>query len=346
MTARCHSVAKWYFVLQICLYAVNLDAWGAPLGERVVGVGVRTHSGAEAGFEKWGPTVDYLSEAVPGYRFVMIPHSRIDKQMRDAVEGAFQFVLTNPATYIELAHRHQVRALLTLVNNRQGSAQTRFGSVIFTRAERGDILELSDLRNKRVMAVSPLGFGGWRAAWREMSANGIDPFEDFRQMSFAGGEQPRVIDAVREGRVDAGVVRTDMLERLADAGKIDLREFRVINNIETEGFPFFHSTPLYPEWPFAVMPGVEQELVDRVTRALLEIKPDHAAARAGKYFGWTQALDYQSVDDLLRELGEGPHAMAERERRFAPLVGLLALLVVAGLLLVLWRTRTARGRRG
>ena len=301
------------------------------LAEQVYPVAVRAHSGAEAAIKTWQPTIDYLNKTISGHRFELIPYPHLSQQLDDALDKKFAFILTNPATYVELQHLTDARALVTLINKRQGTAQTQFGSVIFTRADRDDIIHLHDLKGKHLKAVSPLGFGGWRVAWLEMLHNAFDPYEKLGQLSFTDGNQPAVVKAIQTGTADAGVVRTDMLERLAQKGEVSLTEFRILHNVETEGFPFFHSTPLYPEWPFAVMPDVSDELTTQVKQALLNIKQDHPAAQAGQYNGWTQALDYTSVDNLLKELHIGPYKNTNDEKLFIHYlypVGIFILLMI------------------
>lgn len=45
-------------------------------------------------------------------------------------------------------------------------------------------------------------------AWREMLHHDINPYADLKKLLFAGGKQQRVIYAVRDGKADAGSVRT------------------------------------------------------------------------------------------------------------------------------------------
>ena len=294
-------------------------------------VAVRTISGIEAGIQQWGPTLEYLNKVIPGHQFELVAYPKLQPQLDDARQAKFQFLLTNPATYVEINKTAGARALLTLINKRHNTAQTRFGSVIFIRADRDDIVSLKDLKNKHLIAVSPLGFGGWRVAWHELLVNDFNPYDDLAKLSFAGGNQPAAVKAVLDATADAGVVRTDMLERLHDKGKINLAEFRILHNRNTEGFPFFHSTPLYPEWPFAVMPGVNEALTQQVKTALLKLDQHHPAAQSGSYIGWTEALDYQAVDDLLKELQVGPYKKADETTfNFQLLypIGLLILLFV------------------
>lgn len=84
--------------------------------------------------------------------------------------------------------------------------------------------------------MDELGFGGWRVAWLELLNNNINPYSDFKALNFAGGKQQRVVLNVKDGKADAGSVRTDMLERMAAAGKIKLSDFKVISKKQQKIF--------------------------------------------------------------------------------------------------------------
>ena len=273
---------------------------------KMVKIGLRAHRGVEQSLKKWQATADYLNEKIPGYQFVLLPYE-LNSQLDQAVSrGEFDFVLTNPSAHVEHKIRYDASAIATLINKRKGKGYTRFGSVIFTRAGRNDINTLQDLKGKTFMAVDEKGFGGWRAAWRELQLNQVNPLKDFKTLSFAGGLQQNVVFAVRDGKADAGSVRTDMLERMAQRGEIQLDSYKVLNPQVSKDFAFLHSTRLYPEWPFAKLSHTSDELTRKVAAVLYNIPPDSNAAKAGKYVGWTVALDYQPVVDLLRELHVGP----------------------------------------
>lgn len=274
-------------------------------------IALRANKGAEKGLKKWQATADYLSIKIPGYRFIMVPFEN-NSALNQAVSlGEFHFCLTNPASAVEHEIHSGSQPLATLINKRQGKGYTQFGSVIFTRKDREDINKLKDLKGKVFLGVDELGFGGWRVAWRELLKNNINPYRDFKEIKFAGGKQQRVVYAVRDGKVDAGSVRTDMLERMSAEGKINLDEFKVIGEKETQGFPFLHSTPLYPEWLFSTSRKVDDKFKTQVIAALFSISSDSRAAMDGKYVGWISPPDYTPVKNLLKELAIGPYSLAE-----------------------------------
>ena len=265
-------------------------------------IALRAHKGLEQGMQQWQATADYLSERIPEHRFTMVPFDNISALNQAISRKEFDFCLTNPSSYIKHKIDYGAQPLATLVNKRQGKGYSKFGAVIFTRSDRADITKLSDLMDKSFIAVDELAFGGWRVAWEELLKNKINPFVDFKSVSFAGGIQQDVVFAVRDGNADAGAVRTDMLERLAASGKINLGDFKVIGNKQTEDFPFLHSTSLYPEWVFSASRTVGDNLKTKVVAALFSIPGDSVAAIRGKYVGWISPLDYSSVETLLKKL--------------------------------------------
>jgi len=298
----------WMNNLTTCLVLVlSLIAVDSAFADDI-SIGLRANRGIEKGIEKWQPTVDHLNNRIPEHTFILVPYVSIKELNAAAGRGEFDFVLTNPSSYTEMEINFGASRILTLLNKRQNIPLNRFGSVIFTRNDQSDIQAVQDLRGKSFMAVSERGFGGWRVAWGELKTNyGIDPYKDFASLTFSGGVQEKIVHAVRDGLVDAGVVRTDMLERMAADGQIDLKMFRVLGERKTEGYPFKHSTHLYPEWPFAKFPSTSNQLATRVARELMNILPEDPAAIGGKYVGWTVPLNYHSVHELLKVLKVDPY---------------------------------------
>jgi two-component system sensor histidine kinase TtrS len=271
-----------------------------------VAVGVLAYRGNEIARLMWEQTTDYLTAALPGYDFRLVPLDL--HEIQDALKhGNIDFILTNPGNYVEIEAQYGITRIATLKNVRQGHVCKEFGAVIFTRADRDDIRDLRDLKHASFAAVDKQAFGGFQMAWRELIEAGIDPFHDLRELRFVGFPQDEVVSLVRDGKVDAGTVRTDELERMAGLGLIDADDFRILNLQKTEGFPFQHSTRLYPEWAFAKAQQTADELGEAVTIALLSMPADHPAALAGESAGWTVPLDYQRVHELFRELQIGPY---------------------------------------
>jgi len=270
-------------------------------------IGVLAFRGNLSAVKRWQPTAAYLSEQIPEHFFRIIPLGL--EQIRDAVSRReVDFVITNTGQYVELEVFYGISRIATQKNIVKGKVQTKFGAVIFVRADRDDIKTLEDLKGKSLMGVQELGFGGFRMAWRELLKHGVDPYRDLSSLSFSGFPQGAVAYAVREGHVDAGTFRSESLERMEREGKIKLSDFRVLNQQPMDEYPVLHSTPLYPTWPFAKLKHVPLNIAERVAVSLLSMPVDHPAAKAAQMEGWTIPVSYQDVHQLLMDLRVGPYA--------------------------------------
>lgn len=269
-------------------------------------IGVLAFRGDDDARKRWMPTATYLNEKTPGVHFAIVPLD-LDEIGAAVANREVDFVLTNTGNYVELEARYGISRIATLKNLRQGQAYTQFGAVIFTRADNPDIKSLADLKDQHFAAVSAEAFGGFQMAWREMLQHGIDPFTDLKELKFLGFPQDNIVYAVLEGEADAGTVRTDTMERMQEEGKVDLHSFHILNQQTTEGFPFLHSTRLYPEWPFSKMKHTPENLAEHVAVALLNMPGDSEVARSAHSAGWTIPLDYGSVHGMFRDLKIGPY---------------------------------------
>ena len=278
-------------------------------------IGVLAKRGTERCLTKWTATADYLTDTIDDAVFEIVP---LDfEQIYPTVEaGKVGFVIANPSFYVNLEAKYNVSRIATLKNLRQGKVYAVFGGVMFTKAGSG-INKLTDLKGKSFMAVNETSFGGWQMAWREFKTHGIDPYKYFADLQF-GDTHDAVVYAVRDGKVDAGSVRTDTLEKMAAEGKIDINDYKILfghdkhkhlityNNV-CESFLLAHSTRLYPEWPFAKAAETPDEIAEKVTAALLSMSADSDAAKAARSAGWTIPQNYASVHDCLRELRLAPY---------------------------------------
>ncbi|MBK5940859.1 histidine kinase [Halochromatium roseum] len=310
-------------------------------------IGVLSHRGDRVTQQQWGPTADYLTRALPHHRFRILPLAF--KEVEAALaNGRIQFLLVNPGMYVDLEVRYRISRIATLRNGTGNQARNRFGGVIFTRAERDDITQLSDLRGKRLLAVDPNSFGGFLMQLDVLRQQGIAAPRALAALEFAGIHDAVVL-GVRDGQADAGMVRTDILERMATQGRINLSDFRVLASPAAPDFRLRLSTPLYPEWPFSTLQHTPNALAQQVAVALMQMPQDDPAALAGGYAGWTVPLDYQPVHQLLQALGRPPYdqptafTLNDALRRYWPAV-LLSLLALGLLAALSGRLKTLNAR--
>ena len=273
----------------------------------LIKIGVLAHRDIQNTLHTWQKTADYLTSELSEYHFTIVPLNF--NQIEAATEqNAVEFVITSPGIYVEFEALYGVNRLATLKHLRMGRAYTMFGGVIFCKADCDNIQNLTDLRGKNFVAVAENSFGGWRSAWREIVEAGINPYRDFQSLQFTNSHDA-VIYAIDQGMADAGTISTNVLEQMALEGKVDLKNYKIINQQTQYGekFPFALSTRLYPEWPFAVTQQTPSELAEQVAIALLKLSKDHPAAKAAKSEGWTIPLNYQSVHECFQVLQVHPY---------------------------------------
>lgn len=338
---------RYLFIINLFFisFGVSIASYGQGVKE-IIKIGVLSHRGDEATLDAWDETAKYLCSQLPNYEFVIIPldFNRVDDATR---KGDVDFILVNPGIYVNLETRYRASRIATMNNYRGGSAYNIFGGVIFTRSDRKDIFVLDDIKGKSFMAVDDTSLGGYQMAWREFNARGINIKEDLERLEF-GGIHDNVVMSVLNSEVDVGTVRTDIIERMADDGEIDLDDIKIINSQVRPEFPFALSTRIYPEWPFSKVEHTDNALAQKVALALLQMSADHPAALAGNYAGWSIPLDYQKVHNLFSELNLPPYTSRGRftlkqaiEKYWYWVLGVtIALLSLLGLTaLVVWHNK-------
>ncbi len=314
--------------------------------DRLIRIGVLSHRGSQATYDTWSPTATYLGRVIQGHNFEVVPldFSEVDPAVKF---GQVDFILANPGIYVNLEVRYRISRIATLNNLVGQNTNNVFGGVIFTRRDRRDINTLEDLKGKSLMAVAASSLGGFQMSWREMHAQGLNPYRDSSSFSF-GGIHDEVVRAVRDGRVEVGMIRTDILERMAAANQIKLEDFKIINPRVNPGFLLSRSTRLYPEWPFSKVLHTSNELAQQVAIALLNMPKNHPAALAGHYAGWTIPLDYQSVHDLFKELHLPPYenvgrfTLADAMKKYWYWILLALVFLLFMLLMTTWVARLNR----
>ena len=266
---------------------------------REVRIGVLAFRGAEEAERTWQSTFDHLARTLPQYRFQLVSGTAAFLTAAVAAHR-LDFLITNPGHYLELKVDYSATALATEQDLEGPGPSEAVGAAVFVLDDHPEIQTLADLRNLRVAAVAPDAFG-YRAAMREMIERGVDPVRDTRQV-FVGFPVDEVMRAVRDGRADAGVIRSCALEKLLAERAINKDEFRVIGRRPAGALNCQVSTRLYPGWPFVKVAQTPAPLAREVAQALFAMQPGQDEK------AWAAPDAYGSVQDLYRTLKVGPYA--------------------------------------
>lgn len=300
-------------------------------------IGVLAYRGSENALRHWTPHADFLNRRLAPRRFEIVP-----MHYGDLTEAArrreIQLLITNTGHYVEMELAGGVSRIATRTMAGPAGPLDRFGGTVITRAGKAGIDRYASLKGLRLMVPDKSSLGGWQVHLREAIEQGIDLERDVESLVETRNHE-KVVEGVLAGQADVGFVRSDLLEAMAAEGRIRLADLHVVNERHTPGYPYLHSTRLYPEWPLARVAGVSDQLAKDVLIELLAMAPDDPAARAAGIRGWTLPQNYQSVHDLFRDARLGPYAnlpitfddiVARYGRPLAALI-LLAFLCLVGI---------------
>jgi signal transduction histidine kinase len=251
------------------------------------------------------PLTTYLSTFLDGRRFEVTPLQSIEQMVEKVDEGQLDFVIASPVALVTLTTRHRVRPMATVTQSAGDRVSPFLAGSVFVKSGRQDLQRLEDARGQRVLALSRLALGGWLAPMREWRRRGLEE-SDFGSLQFDFSYQ-EVAAKVCSGAADIGVLpanRYYVLRSSCPGG------FRVLGSPQgREGrYPIDVSTPLYPEAAFAaVSDDLDEDVVTRVTIALLAIDAGSPAAGVVGVSGFTAPLSYTPVQQLMQDMRVGPY---------------------------------------
>ncbi|MBI5248630.1 MAG: phosphate/phosphite/phosphonate ABC transporter substrate-binding protein [Desulfomonile tiedjei] len=294
---------KIRFAVQTAFLAVILLT---SFAEADIKLGILAQRTPEITLKEWEPLGDFLTNKL-GEKVTIVPlaFEQVLDFCRDEPGG---FLFAN-SWFIVRAKVHRKAEPLATANFR-GSGPV-FGGVIFVRRD-SEIASVEDVRNKTLMCMKFSSPGGWLFQKGVLITKGIHPEKDCKRV-LEGHTHDEVVNAVRVGRADVGMVRTNMLETLEREGKIKIKDFRILNETSHPNFPEVCSTPLYPDWTVASLRATPPELAAKVKAILLSIPPRHPALEQprNKLDGFVEPVDHAPLAELLKFLKVEPFKKGE-----------------------------------
>lgn len=260
-------------------------------------VGVLAFRGEDVAVSQWATLIHYLGASIDGWEFTLVPVTLVSAPEKINAQE-IDFLITNPGHYVTLSQQHELSVLATRERRVNGMGLLRYGTVIFSRSNSG-IQSLDDLKGKRLAAVSPDAFGGFQLAWSEFQKQEIYPFEDLETIRFMGFPQDAIVMSVLSGDIEAGVVRSGLLENLMAENIIEIDDFKVLQDNSQLGYPYKVSGALYPEWPFTALSGIDKQLREKVALALLATQNEDIAHAYSLGDIWSAPLSYENVRVLV-----------------------------------------------
>ncbi|CAJ1945944.1 unnamed protein product [Cylindrotheca closterium] len=250
-------------------------------------VGVHASAGIETAKREFNLTFEeYLNEAVgkrwdPPIEFKM---KITDDSMRDWLDNKedVDFMYTDTGIYscigVEIGAKPIATTVARLESRGRNYELDIFAGTMMVLADNDDIGSIEDLKGKVIGAQAFSDFAGAQAQFYMMQKEGINPLIDAKQVIFTGNNED-TIQGILDGRWDVGFVRTGQVERTMDPSTGQLVDPTLVKVIAPrihimdggELFPFLHSTPVFPEWPFAAKDTVDHIVAEEVGDALMAL---------------------------------------------------------------------------
>jgi diguanylate cyclase (GGDEF)-like protein/PAS domain S-box-containing protein len=296
--------------------------------------------------ERFAPLADYLSSKLGDAR-VELQVLDLDEIEQALLANRLDLLFTNPSHYIQLRHHNRLTgALATLVRQERGVAVSALGGVILTQAN-GPLREMRDLRGRRVGIAGSRYLGGYQTQIFELRQQGLDLTRQAHLITL--GSHDAVIRALLAGTVEAGFVRTGVVEQMQAEGLLPAGRLRLLNGQNSPGFPYWLSTRLYPEWPMLALPRLDERHGRLIASALLGLAPEHPAAQAAGLAGFNVPADYLPVEQLARDLRmppfDGPRQVSLTDLWQQHSYSILGLLMALALILLLLAQLFRRNRQ-
>ena len=151
-----------------------------------------------------------------------------DSFLKAAEKESFDMSIASSGLTSLMIERTGGLPLAAVVSDEAPDPNYANGAAIIVRADRPELRTLEDLRGRSVAIMSRTAFAGWQIPASEMVRKGLDPEAFFSEIRVSGYPMTRIVQEVKSGEVDVGFVATCLLERMARAGQIDQKDFRVI----------------------------------------------------------------------------------------------------------------------
>lgn len=222
----------------------------------VLRVGVLPDQSPEALQQRFQPLLDYLSTEVG------IPFQLVVPGDYAALLGMFHNREVDVAYFggLTFLKARATDGALALVMR---DVDTRFRSSFLARPDRPETT-ITDFRGKTLAFGSRLSTSGHLMPRHFLRQRNIEPESWFASIVYSGAHDETAM-LVRDGKVDLGVVNTEILESMFRDGRLRRDEVRVVDQ-----------TPPYTDYVWAMRVGIDAGLHDRVVFAFLKLSPAEA----------------------------------------------------------------------
>ncbi len=226
--------------------------------------------------KKFSGLVSYLNKRL-NTNYIIHVAKDYESAIEEIGTGKTELAYLTPTVYIEAKHKYGVRLLGCF---QKGTSAT-FRSVLVTSKDSG-IKSVSDLKGKKVAFGSKKSTGSTLIPMAILIDSGVS-LNDLAKYDFLGAHD-KVAEAVIKGEFDAGGMTEGILDEFKDKGLVAIKV----------------SDPI-PQYPVCVSPFVDDEMIERIKKALFEL--DDPAVLNAMSKGYTRFVEIEdSAFDIVRRI--------------------------------------------
>lgn len=233
--------------------------------------------------EQFTPFIEYLSQAIEQEVELMLvaDYTAVVEAMKYGHADVARF---GPFSYVLATQEADVEAVAVAVKEKTGTPS--YKSIIISTAD------IEDLNGKTFAYVDVASTSGYLAPATYFRRGGVELGEVF----FAGSHGA-VIEAVKNGTVDAGAIADNRYLTAIQEGVIAEGELHIV----------WESDPI-PNSPVAVQKSMDGRLKERLVRALLNAPQDLVYSTGIGEIGFVKARDNDY--DVVREMQKAKESLA------------------------------------
>jgi phosphonate transport system substrate-binding protein len=246
---------------------------------------------------KYEPLVSYLSAKLgTNVEYVQLPLVEYGAAVQALAANTVDFAWLGGFTFV------QARVMAGSVPLVQRDIDKAFTSVFIANAA-SKIRTMEDIKGKTFAFGSKSSTSGHLMPRHFLTTKfKIDPDQDLSGLPVHTDAHDATVRAVESGKIAAGVLNSEVWERLVRENKVDTTKVKVI-----------WTTPAYVDYLWVANKNVSNELRERFVQAFLELSPENAehlklkvlGLWGAKKFGFFPARneDYEVVEQVGRAIG-------------------------------------------
>lgn len=189
---------------------------------------------------------------------------------------------------------------------KEPSAMEAVASALWVKADSG-IYQLQDLQQCKIAAVDSEAFGGYLLVAHLLQQNGV-PSNRY-QTQFVGYPIERTLHALASGSVDAAIAPLCLMEEMAQQGKINKKQYRLIHPVATAS-SCQSSTKIYPNWTLAATEQAPAALIRQINQNLFGLsefgKSQPEQESLGIVQRWLPAESSSDAERILYDMNRHP----------------------------------------